>query len=122
MSTGQSYVGKGNYAPTSTESAKNGPNSPDTPDNRQETIDAAQSALLALVDDYVNIGYVSGPIQAINDLLYAWLITPSTNLQNQTGQNQLYTVLELIGFLTKLYELQVNVEFTAKEKEVSRGN
>jgi hypothetical protein len=68
-----------------------------------------QTQLLELVDDFLSLGNATGPVEAINDLLYRWLTTSATDLSRQTNRNQLHTVLELVNFLTALNEQNENL-------------
>ena len=69
MLTGQKYGEGDSLANSPGLTAQNEANPTLTTDSRQAVYDA-QSELLALVDDYVNAGYASGPIQAISELLF----------------------------------------------------
>jgi hypothetical protein len=114
MSTEQNYVGRGNYANTPPQTAKNGPQTPSMPDGRADVLVSAdayeiQTRLLTLIDDFWGKGGIYGPVEVINNLLYRWLTMPTTSLELDVNRNQLHSGLALVNFLTELYELRADM-------------
>ena len=113
MTTRQMYSGKGDSttqpienSSTLEQTAKNQTQLPHLSDHRQEVIHDYQSDLLNCVSDFVALGGASYPVEAINDLLYAWLTRPEMDTKMAAVQSQLHIVLQTILFLTKLNEYQ----------------
>jgi hypothetical protein len=113
MCTQQNYVGKGDSANDSEQSANTAPSNPSTVDNQlnptqhivvNRQVYEAQTKLLALVEDFTSCHGASSPVEVVNDLLYRWLTLPTTNLALDANQAQLLVAQQLINFLTELSE------------------
>lgn len=82
MSTGQSYLGKGDSTTLLEPSAKISPLSTALADDYSATsinprIYEAQTRLLDLSDQFVTLGFEQGPAQTLGNLLTHWLTTPT---------------------------------------------
>ncbi|GAB4023745.1 hypothetical protein GCM10028808_74910 [Spirosoma migulaei] len=75
----------------------------------------AQSKLLVLVDDFLACGAGCSPTEAINDLLYEWLITPAAVLASDHSRRKLLIVLQLVTFLSDLRDELANVNWLTEE-------
>ncbi|MBD2704167.1 S24 family peptidase [Spirosoma sp. BT702] len=107
MNTVQNYVGRGNYANTPPQPAKNGLSL--TPAAQSEPainprIFQAQARLLELCDKFTARGNYD-PLQAVGDLLHHWLATPAETLTEEGDKDQLHAVLLLIDTLNEVYPI-----------------
>lgn len=120
MNTEQNYVGRGRTANTPTQKAATAPQTPSLADDRpgcnsiDDRIYEAQTALLKVVDDFWDKAEIADPVSAMNDLLYHWLTTPRAGLTKNVDENQLFTVLSLINFLTLLYQSSSHIDYLKK--------
>jgi len=74
----------------------------------------AQTRLLKIVDDYWQDAGLGEPVEVINQLLYYWLTTSSTDLSLMANRDQLHTAHVLISFLTHLFETSSLVDYLKK--------
>ncbi|ADB41294.1 hypothetical protein [Spirosoma linguale] len=119
MNTDQNYLGKGDYANDSEQSANTAPSITSTADNQpnltqqvkvNRQVYEAQKKLLALVEDFIDCHGVSSPVEVVNDLLFRWLTLPSTDLALDTNRTQLLVAQQIINFLTELSESAAKLE------------
>ena len=129
MHDGQMYVGRGHSATTNdstadsaTQTANSTAEQSITPALRRKLFLEAQTKLLDLVDNFMQEGFASSPIETINELLYYWLTSPDTDLSRIQHQNQLDRAFSLVNFLSKAYEQTVKLQkFSEVETEVQNG-
>ena len=67
----------------------------------------------------MQLGHASGPIEAINELLYEWLTSSATDLRTKQDSNHLHSAFQLVNFLAKAYETRVRMERFSETGEVS---
>jgi hypothetical protein len=104
MSTGQSYLGKGDSTTLLEHSDQISPQNTALADDLSAPsinprIYEAQTRLLDLSDQFVTLGFEQGPMQAIGDMLTHWLTTPTEKL----AADQLRAMQLLIGLLSTFY-------------------
>ncbi|WP_041616297.1 hypothetical protein [Spirosoma linguale] len=126
MCTEQNYVGKGDSANDSEQSANTAPSilslANNQPDSTQQIVinqqvHEAQTKLLALVSDFMDCHGASSPVEVVNDLLFRWLTLPSTNLALNANQTQLLVAQQLVNFLTELSESTTRVDVVVRLNE-----
>ena len=117
MTTRQMYSGKGDSTTqpienrsTLEQTVKNQTQLPHLPDHRQEVIHDYQSDILKCISDFLSIGGAYYPIEAINDMLFDWLTSPTTDIKSDVNQGQLHLALQTVNFLTKLEAYQVRLD------------
>ncbi|MVM28424.1 hypothetical protein GO755_00160 [Spirosoma sp. HMF4905] len=109
MTTGQNYVGRGNYATPPPQQAQNAAlpcplADSQTPVTANPRIMEAQKRLLDLEDLFAQRGNYA-PIQLLEDLILHWLITSSEDLTAQQDPEQLQVILLLIQALEQVYPI-----------------
>lgn len=124
MNTVQNYVGRGSYANPHHNPATSGPPSSPTADlsapitseyvSINKDVLNAQEKIIALVFDY--LGHIDSPVDALNDLLYGWLLT-SPNWNKSFNARQLKTLLNLTGLLFDLQGRLTSLHYFENEAE-----
>ena len=69
-----------------------------------------QSELLKTIDSFVKDGRSSGPVEAINTLLYHWLTTAPGKFSSEETKTILGHILSVVNFMVKLSDQQKQVE------------
>ncbi|MCX6214656.1 hypothetical protein [Spirosoma sp.] len=129
MCTEQNYVGKGDSANDSEQSVNTASSILSTADNQpnytqnivfNRQVREDQTKLVALVRNFMDCHGASSPIGVVNDLLYRWLTSPSTDVALDVNRTQLLVAQQLINFLTELSESAARLDTTNDQFERAR--
>lgn len=71
----------------------------------------AQAETMELIQDFMTAYSTSDVVGSLNDLLFSWLIRTDISLGTPANRTQIHTTLQLIHFLTELYEKSMNWEY-----------